>query len=984
MQGKPARALMTAGTISRLGVSKEMGGSKIGATRPNQGGDPHVPHRHAPGLARPRRRWRRRGLAAVTANPGPSPLAESFQPASFRFPKSAVEPPVAPAAPISLTASDGTGLALVALEANGVLEPPLAFTELRLTFENPRDETIEGRFRIALPPGAALSRFAMKIGGAWQEGEVVERQRARRAYEDFLHRRQDPALLEQEAGNEFSARVFPIPARGRKELIVSYSHALVRADQPYVIPLLGLSKVGHLDVRVLLGDRPAAGAAASNLGGEVSDRRVAELHKESWTPDRDFEIGQDAVADRPGLRRDNLAVVRVNAQVEAVPQEIAGLYILVDSSASRSLGYATQVRRIAELTAGLRDGAGEATPLGVAAFDQEVVSIFEGPASGFGAAAAQRLASRRPLGASDLDRALAWLTTRLAGAGRKYPRVLLVTDGIATAGETETRALKVAVHALGASGVERLDVLAVGGLRDEAVLRELTTGNLAHDGQRIDGAAPLSEIARRLTLACRSGVKVAVEGAAWVWPDTLDGVQPGDQALVYADLPADRPLRLSLDGRSVALGGELPAPAKPLLQRAWVQARMERLLHLRETVHAGDDDLRRALLREVAELSVENRVLSPYTALLVLETEDDYARFGLDRRALADILTVGPGGLEVLARQRSPLPRGDRMAPKPIAPRLPGNQPTDPIAVDEEAAAGRMDDAPSAMAAAPAPVEVPDAIVAGEADDAPLRISGSPPPPPIPAPELREEVLALRTEAEPEESHAAPYSGRFAEVMAHLAAGRTSQARTLAEAWHAEAPGDVLALLALGEVWEKAGETAAAARAYGSLIDLFPSRADLRRLAGERLERLGETGLELAIDTYRKAAQTGRTTPRATASSPGPCCAPAASRPPSRRWRRAWSNIIRMGASRASSRSSRTTWGCSRRPGCTPSRPGARRCSTDSRTTTPASPADPPCASSSVGRPTPTTSTSTSTTAAAGTPSTRSRSWPRAASWSPT
>jgi tetratricopeptide (TPR) repeat protein len=100
----------------------------------------------------------------------------------------------------------------------------------------------------------------------------------------------------------------------------------------------------------------------------------------------------------------------------------------------------------------------------------------------------------------------------------------------------------------------------------------------------------------------------------------------------------------------------------------------------------------------------------------------------------------------------------------------------------------------------------------------------------------------------------APYSGRFAGVMDRLAAGRVAEARALAEAWSAESPGDVLALLALGEAWEAAGEKAAAARAYGSLIDLFPGRADLRRLAGERLERLGAVGLPLAIDTYRKAA----------------------------------------------------------------------------------------------------------------------------------
>jgi hypothetical protein len=156
------------------------------------------------------------GARRVTARAAaPGVASASFRlakPAADRSPADGPEPP----APIRLTASDGTGLALVALEANGVLEPPLAFTELHLTFENPGAQRIEGRFRVALPPGAAISRFAMKVGDAWQEGEVVERQRARQAYEDVLHRRQDPALLEQEAGNEFSARVFPIPARGRK------------------------------------------------------------------------------------------------------------------------------------------------------------------------------------------------------------------------------------------------------------------------------------------------------------------------------------------------------------------------------------------------------------------------------------------------------------------------------------------------------------------------------------------------------------------------------------------------------------------------------------------------------------------------------------------------------------------------------------------------------------------------------------------------
>lgn len=806
--------------------------------------------------------------AAHTA--GSQPAAAVAPSTSFRFAKASLETEAAEsAAPIRLTASDGTGLSLVALEAHGLLAPPLAFTELHLTFENPRDETIEGRFQIALPPGAALSRFAMKIGGAWQEGEVVERQRARRAYEDFLHRRQDPALLEQEAGNEFSARVFPIPARGRKELVVSYSHALARADEPYVLPLLGLSQIGRLDVRVLLGERLSKDTAASNLGGEVSDQRVVELHKRDWTPDRDLAIRQDQAGSEAGLRHDNLAVVRVTTPADAFEaaktQEIAGLYVLIDSSASRALGYATQVRRLAELIAGLRDGAGGATPLGIAAFDQEVVPIYEGRASGFGTAELQQLRSRRPLGASDLQAALAWLDGRLARSREKTPRVLLLTDGVATAGETETRALKAAVKALGARGVERLDVLAVGGLRDDAVLRELTTGNLAHDGQRIDGAAPVSEIARRLTRACRSGIAVEVEGAAWVWPETLDGVQPGDEVLVYADLPAKRPLRLRLAGKPAGLGG-IAAAERPLLERAWAQARIERLVHLRETAHAEDEDLRQALQLQIVELSVRHRVLSPLTALLVLETEDDYRRFGLDRRSLADILTVGPGGLDVLAR--TPPPGTTWSQPTKVAAE---SRPTELDSLSSLGSVGDAEGESSGGLEEAIVGGVEGGVAGGVVGGVPGGIAGGVPggvasPPAVPAPvqpvEIAEEVPLRVGSTAPERQERRrdapkprtdPYDGRFGEVMRLLAAGETARARASAEAWNAEAPGDVLALLALGEAAEKSGDPSTAARAYGSLIDLFPSRADLRRLAGERLERLGETGLGLAIDTYRKA-----------------------------------------------------------------------------------------------------------------------------------
>jgi tetratricopeptide (TPR) repeat protein len=97
------------------------------------------------------------------------------------------------------------------------------------------------------------------------------------------------------------------------------------------------------------------------------------------------------------------------------------------------------------------------------------------------------------------------------------------------------------------------------------------------------------------------------------------------------------------------------------------------------------------------------------------------------------------------------------------------------------------------------------------------------------------------------------YEGVLAEVLTMLANGNIGEAVGTAEKAVAENPGDVIALVALGEALEAQKSFGRAARAYGSLIDLFPSRADLRRMAGERLERLPSENLWLAVDSYARA-----------------------------------------------------------------------------------------------------------------------------------
>ncbi len=859
--------------------------------------------------------------------------------------------PVGP--PMSLTSSDGTGLILQSLTARSVVEDPLAFTELKLVFRNPEPRQIEGQFEITLPPGAAISRFAMRLGDRWQEGEVVELQAARAAYEDFLHRRQDPALLEKQAGNQFRARVFPIPPSGEKELILSYSEERVRADQPYRIYLRGLPKLSRLDIRTILAKSATPGGVTSSLGGTAVTHQSVEVQKADFQPDVDFEVAVPVPPPNAqawsGLRHENLFVARVqpfadvgDADKAAAPMP-GSVTVLFDTSASRALGYGSQVDVLANLVNELRK-RGSSFQLRVVAFDQETEEIFAGKAADFSPGHLQRLRDRRALGASDLERTLRQLSSVGASRGG-VERVLLITDGVATAGDSEAPGLQKLVRDLAQVGTKRLDVVRVGGIHDDTMMGRLVTAGLPQDGVQLEGDLPAPGLAGRLLRPTYSKIQVAVPGSQWVWPVELSGVQPGDEFLVYADLPAGgaQP-HIVLSGPGL---GNVDRPitaygvTRPLLERAWVGARIKRLMYQRDTMAAQDADLREALRHQIIDLSTKFRVLSDFTALLVLETEADYERFKIDRRALTDIMTVGPTGIELLGRKNqvamAPPPpppvlmpvvqeatKGDRG--RPMAAR---SEARPEAKAKKEARMSPAEDGAMAGAASPPAAEPMRNMGrrAADKDQAPggppmaqgmaaptspsaamereeARPAPAPPPPPpppsssapaaktavvvskprpsagaampsVPPANLDGEFIDARRRADssmsrrqplqiatgnrpepPPPPAAEPYEGRLREVMDLLKGKRPAEALKAAQKWRDDDAGDVLALIGLGETYEVMGQLTQASRAYGSIIDLFPGRADLRRFAGARLERVAvryAKAMELAADTFRKA-----------------------------------------------------------------------------------------------------------------------------------
>src|SRR5262249_36550713 len=122
-----------------------------------------------------------------------------------------------------------------------------------------------------------------------------------------------------------------------------------------------------------------------------------------------------------------------------------------------------------------------------------------------------------------------------------------------------------------------------------------------------------------------------------------------------------------------------------------------------------------------------------------------------------------------------------------------------------------------------------------------------------PPPGLAGEVAESQAE---EPAATDPYTGPFKTVMELLFARKTDEAVKTAYEWRKREPGDVMALVALGEGFEAAGDVVQAARCAGSITALSPGRADRRRFGGARLERLPPAaGLDLALDSFAKAVE---------------------------------------------------------------------------------------------------------------------------------
>ena len=541
----------------------------------------------------------------------------------------------------------------------------IARTTIEESFVNHTKSRLEGVFHFPLPQDASISGFGMWIGDELIEADVVEKQRAREIFETILRERRDPGLLEWMGGNIFKARVFPIEPHSEKRIKIVYTQVLplranryrysygLRSELLRTKPLRELSL--SVTVNSVLPLKSLACPTHSVRTELTAHSGHVEFAAQEYIPTRDFDV----VCEVDGRQSDVVVIPHRRGDdgyflVQLTPPGLEGnwqrellpdgnplqVLLLCDTSASMD---AEKRRQQAEFVGTVLTSLSDddrfqvvCTDVGTAWGSPQPMA----PTAENIATARAFLEERVSLGWTNLDRAFADVVQK----GHAAAHVIYVGDGIASAGTTDSAAfvqkLKQLVGQADSTGPRRtFHSVTVGNSHEAIVMQGIAQAGRgsarAITGEQTPNVVALellNEIAqpglRDLNVEFR-GLRVAA-----VYPSQLPNLAAGtQQVLVGRYLPEGKDQTGEIIVTGLRGGEKVKYAAKVSLKdaeegnsfipRLWARAHLDQLLAQGPGATVRDDIIR---------LSEEFHIITPFTSLLVLESDADRERFGVKRR----------------------------------------------------------------------------------------------------------------------------------------------------------------------------------------------------------------------------------------------------------------------------------------------------------------------------------------------------------------
>jgi Ca-activated chloride channel family protein len=579
------------------------------------------------------------------------------------------------------------GSLLLRTEYQGVFLPaPVLETKVRIRvagliaratvtqrFHNPTREWVEGVYVFPLPESAAVDGLRMIVGERIIEGEIREREEAKRVYAEAKEQGRKASLVEQERPNVFTTSVANIGPDQDVEIVIQYQEDLryqggrfelrfpmvvgprfipgaegiegfdgtgwaqgtpavpdaQRITPPVIHPDLG--PVNPVRIRVDL-DAGVSLARVESPSHEIevekrgTSRYLVRLEGETVAADRDFVLEWEPEAakhpraalftEERGGQHYALLMVMPPQGEKALGARLSRETIFVIDTSGSMHGTSIEQARRALLLALERLQPDDW--FNVIQFNHATEALYPASVRAHRGAVqeAQRFVSR--LGAEGGTQMLPALREALGGsdAGGAVRQVIFITDGNVG---NEAQLFSYVKQHLGES---RLFTVGIGSAPNSHFMRKAAQfgrGTFTQIGSPAEISAKMRELLGKLESPVLRDVR-----AAWgdprteSWPERIPDLYLGEPVLVVARLP-DAGGEVVLSGRRDGdfwelrfglVGGARGTGIDKLWARKKIAALMDGL------VEGADPD---RVQREVTELGIRHHLVSKYTSLVAVD-----------------------------------------------------------------------------------------------------------------------------------------------------------------------------------------------------------------------------------------------------------------------------------------------------------------------------------------------------------------------------
>ena len=128
---------------------------------------------------------------------------------------------------------DVIAMPLVSTDVDIHVTGPIARTSVHQTFQNDSDQWVEALYLFPLPENAAVDQMKLIIGDRVIEGDIQEKEEAKKTYEKAKREGHKAALVEQHRPNLFHTAVANIPPRGQISVQIEYQQSLLWRNKSF-------------------------------------------------------------------------------------------------------------------------------------------------------------------------------------------------------------------------------------------------------------------------------------------------------------------------------------------------------------------------------------------------------------------------------------------------------------------------------------------------------------------------------------------------------------------------------------------------------------------------------------------------------------------------------------------------------------------------------------------------------------------------------